>query len=121
MSQSIALFRNVEDPVEYAAAYDEVLRLWPVPYEELCIPGSFGTTHVIASGPKEAPPLVLLHPAGCGAVIWYRNVGALSRQFRIYAVDIMGEVNKSEPTRRIGTRQELAQWMAELFDALHIQ
>jgi hypothetical protein len=44
----------------YLAAYD-AMRAWPVPHEEMEIPGRFGITHVVASGPKDAPPLVLLH------------------------------------------------------------
>jgi pimeloyl-ACP methyl ester carboxylesterase len=37
------------------------MKMWPVPYEELEIPSRFGMTHVTASGPADAPPLVLLH------------------------------------------------------------
>ena len=52
-----------EGEVAYLAAYDAALKSWPVPYEEMEIPGRFGTTHVVAHGPKDAPPLVLLSPA----------------------------------------------------------
>jgi membrane protease YdiL (CAAX protease family) len=34
---------------------------WTPPYKELTIPTSFGETHVIASGPENAPPVVLIH------------------------------------------------------------
>jgi len=103
------------------AAYEAALTQWPVQYEELDIPTSFGKTHVIASGSKEASPVVLFHPAGCGAPIWCRNAGLLSQHYRIFAVDVMGEVNKSIPTRRIESRQELADWIEDLFDGLGIR
>lgn len=53
------------------AAYDAVLRDWPVAYEELDLPTRVGTTHVIACGPPDAPPLVMLpcwqgEPRPCG-------------------------------------------------------
>jgi hypothetical protein len=42
------------------AAYDAVLKEWPVEYETLHVPTGLGTTHVIASGPAHAPPVLLL-------------------------------------------------------------
>ncbi len=48
-----------------------------------------------------------------------RNVGPLSQSFRTSAVDIVGEVNKSVPTRL--THPEFMEWMADLFDGLKIE
>ncbi len=121
MPEKISVFNSREIEAEYNAAYEAALKLWPVPYEEFYIPTRFGDTHVIASGPKDAAPLVLFHPAGCGAIIWYRNVGPFSQHYRVYAVDVMGEANKSLPTRRINSRQELADWIEDLFNGLQIR
>jgi len=124
MAETISVFRSPEGEAQYAAAYEAVLNEWPVPYEELFIQTRLGTTHAIASGPKDAAPLALLHPAGGGGVIWVRNVGPLSRQFRTYAIDTIGEPNKSILTRPITTRhqrQEFADWMADLFDGLGVE
>lgn len=82
MSRIISVFRSPEDEKQYFAAYEAVLKEWPVPYEDIFIPTRFGNTHVIASGPKNAPPLALLHPAGGGGVIWVRNVGPFSQHYR---------------------------------------
>jgi pimeloyl-ACP methyl ester carboxylesterase len=101
-----------------------VLKQWPVPYEELYIPTRFGDTHVIASGPKEAPPLILLHPAGGGGVIWIRNVKSLSQHYRTYAVDTISEPNKSILTRPISLlhqRRDFTEWINDLFDGLKIK
>ncbi len=54
-------FKTPEGEAAYLAAYDAAMKLWPVPYEEIEIPSRFGMTHVVTSGPKDAPPLVLLH------------------------------------------------------------
>jgi pimeloyl-ACP methyl ester carboxylesterase len=121
MSSQISVFRSTEGEARYRAAYAAALRLWPVPYEELCIPTRLGETHIVACGSKNAPALLLLHPAGCGSTIWCRNAGALSKHFRIYAIDTMGEVNLSRPARPIRGGEDFFDWMADLLDALKIR
>jgi pimeloyl-ACP methyl ester carboxylesterase len=121
MVEKLQLFRSPEIEAQFNDAYEAALKQWPVPYEERDIPTRFGETHVIVSGSKNTAPLVLFHPAGCGAPIWCRNVGPFSQRYRTYAVDVMGEVNKSIPTRRINSRQELANWIDDLFDSLEIR
>jgi pimeloyl-ACP methyl ester carboxylesterase len=121
MSKKISVFRSPEGEAQYYEAYQAVLREWPVPYEELYIPTRFGDTHVIASGSQDLPPLVLFHSAGSGAAQWFRNIGPFSQRYRTYAVDTIGEVNKSKPTRKLTKRQEFVDWMVDLFDTLHIE
>jgi len=120
MREKLSLFNSSESKAQYYAAYDAVLKHWPVPYEELNIPTRFGDTHIIASGSKDAPPLVLLHPSGGGATMWCRNVGQFSQHYRTYAVDVIGEVNKSVLTRPIRSHRDFADWNANLFDQLEI-
>jgi pimeloyl-ACP methyl ester carboxylesterase len=121
MAERINNFRSPAIESQFYRAYDAVVVQWPVPYEEPIIPTRFGETHVIASGPKEAPPLLLLPPGGTYAPIWVRNVGPLSQFFRVYAVDIIGEMNKSIPTRPILNHREFMEWMEDLFDGLQIE
>ncbi len=121
MSEEIRTFWSPAFEAQFNAAYEVVKKQWPVPYEELYIPTRFGVTHVIANGPKDAASLTLLHPGGGSAMIWYRNVGSLSQHFRTYAVDILGEMNKSIPTHPIRSHPEFIEWMADLLDGLHIE
>jgi pimeloyl-ACP methyl ester carboxylesterase len=121
MAEPISVFRSQALEVQYLRAYDAVLQQWPVPYAELDVPTRFGATHVIASGPADGHPVLLLPPGGTYAPIWVRNVGPLSQSFRVYAVDILGEVNKSKPTRPILNHAEFMQWMADLLDGLGIE
>jgi len=48
-------FRTPEGEARYLAAYDAALKRWPVPSDEIDIPTRFGTTHVVVSGPNDAP------------------------------------------------------------------
>ena len=90
-------FKTPEGKATFLAAYDAALKLWPVPYEELDIPTRFGLTHVVAAGPKNAPALVLLHGYMATSVMWAPNVADFSRDYRVYAIDIMGQPSKSVP------------------------
>jgi pimeloyl-ACP methyl ester carboxylesterase len=121
MSEKISVFRSPEIEAEYNTIYETALKLWTVPYEEFYVPTRFGDTHVIASGPTDAAPLILFQPTGAGAIIWFRNIGPLSRHFRIYAVDTIAEVNKSILTRPIKSQQDFMDWIADLFSGLKIE
>jgi pimeloyl-ACP methyl ester carboxylesterase len=104
----------------YRAAYDAALGDWPVPYEALDIPTAFGPTHVIISGPADAPPLVLLHSFAGSATVWRPNVAGLSERFRTYAVDVIGQPGRSLATRRMKDRREFAAWYGQMLDGLGI-
>jgi pimeloyl-ACP methyl ester carboxylesterase len=124
MSEKISVFRSPEGEAQYNAAYDAVLKQWPVSYEELHIDTRFGDTHVIASGSKDAAPLVLLHPSGGSATIWYRNIGPFSQHYRTLAIDTISEPNKSTLTRPINLRhqrRDFADWARDLFNGLQIE
>ena len=59
MSTSIPVFTSPEGEKEIMLAYDAIMDKWTTPYKELSISTSFGETHVIASVPENAPPVVL--------------------------------------------------------------
>jgi pimeloyl-ACP methyl ester carboxylesterase len=120
MSDYLASFTSPEGEHEYIAAYDAVLKRWPVPYEELDIPTRFGTTHLIASGLPSLPPLLLLHATGTSATLWSPNIGPLSSSFRVFAVDIMGEPGKSRQVRLLKNREDCATWLCDLIQNLGI-
>jgi hypothetical protein len=54
-------FKTPRGEAEYMVAYEDSMKLWPVPHEDVDITGRYGRTHVVASGPEGAPAVVLLH------------------------------------------------------------
>jgi pimeloyl-ACP methyl ester carboxylesterase len=119
MSHSSA-FRTPEGQAAFIAAYNAAMKLWPVPYEEIEIPSRFGMTHVVVSGPKDAPPLVLLHGYWATSTMWTPNIADFSKDFRVYAIDVMGQPSKSIPTEPIRNAQDYAVWLAATLDGLHL-
>jgi pimeloyl-ACP methyl ester carboxylesterase len=113
-------FKSEAARVRFIAAYDTVLRRWPVAYEELDLPTRLGATHVVVSGPPDALPLLLLPCFHGTATVWRPNVAALARQHRVYAVDVIGQAGKSIASRRIRSRRDVADWLVDLLDALGV-
>ncbi len=116
-------FVSPEGAAAYTAAYDAALKLWPVPFESLQVDGRYGRTHLVVSGPTAAPSMVLLHGANCSLLMWSPNIADLSHDYRVYAVDVMGQPSKSvpDPQHPLLTRQDCVAWLSELLDALHIE
>jgi pimeloyl-ACP methyl ester carboxylesterase len=121
MPERLRHFWSTELETEFDAAYEAAMHQWPVPYDDIFVSTSFGNTHIVASGPLDGDPVVLLNPGGGSATIWRRNVEPLSQLYRIYAVDVIGEMNKSVPTRPIRNHSEFKQWMTQLLDGLQVQ
>ena len=118
MSGTLPVFTSERGKAEVLDAYDAVLRKWPVAYTKLDVATTFGDTHVIASGSEVAPPVVLLHAFFATAKSWYATVGALAEHHRVFAVDIMGEANRSRPTWVISSRDDYLRWFSELVEGL---
>jgi pimeloyl-ACP methyl ester carboxylesterase len=76
-------FKTPEGEAAYLAAYDAEMKLWPVSYEDIEIPSRFGKTHVVVSGPKDAPPLVLLHGYWATLTMWRLNIADFSKDYHV--------------------------------------
>jgi pimeloyl-ACP methyl ester carboxylesterase len=121
ISERLRNFLTPELEVEFNEAYEATMLHWPVPYDNIFVSTHFGITHVVASGPMNADPVVLINPGGGSATIWIRNVEPLSQKYRIYAVDVIGEMNKSIPIRPIRNHKEFKEWISDLLDGLCIK
>ena len=119
MSQHTA-FKTPAGEAAYRAAYDAEMKSWPVPCEEIDVSSRFGTTHVIACGPKAAPPLVLLHGYMATSTMWSFSIAAFSKDYRVYAVDVMGQPGKSIPDEPICNTVDFVSWLTATLDALRL-
>lgn len=113
-------FRNPKGEARFMAAYQATMELWPVPYESIDITGHFGRTHLAVSGPETAPPLILVHGDMLSLTMWSPNIAELSRDHRVYAVDVMGQPSKSIPDQPMRNRADCATWFSGVLDALGI-
>jgi pimeloyl-ACP methyl ester carboxylesterase len=100
--------------------YRALLRLWPVTSEQRTVPTRLGETFVVASGPADAPPMVLLHGSGGTSAMWLGDVTSYVDGHRVYAVDIPGEPGMSAPARPPLGSGAYADWLGDVLDALGI-
>lgn len=121
MENPIPTFKTFKDQSQYIAAYDDCLRLWPVPHTSRMLPTSYGQTHVITSGPEDAFPLVLLHGGYASSTMWFANIADLSAKFRVIAIDTIGEPGKSVPSQTNASRYDCAAWLEQVFKQLELQ
>lgn len=111
-------FRSDETKARYLALYDKREREWPVPAEPIRVQGAFGETFVRVSGPRDAPPLVLLHGISSNSLSWMPNVAAFAKSHRVYAIDHIQDGGRSIPRRPLLNLADHLAWLEGLLDAL---
>ncbi|MGZ3637484.1 MAG: alpha/beta fold hydrolase [Ktedonobacterales bacterium] len=110
-------------PAGYAAMqawYAALLAKNQIPYESHTVPTRFGDTHLLAAGPVDAPPVILLHGMEGTALSWRYQLDALSSGLRLYALDIIGSAGKSAPIRLPDTGNEHAEWLIDVLAGLKL-
>jgi pimeloyl-ACP methyl ester carboxylesterase len=105
----------------YFDAYDEALKLWNITFNELYVPTSSGTAHVVVSGPEEGMAVVLLHGMNASSTMWYPNIKTLSEKYRVFAIDFILEPGKSFITKEMESTDDIAAWYHEVFAKLKLK
>jgi pimeloyl-ACP methyl ester carboxylesterase len=115
------LFKSPESQALYYEAYDAVFSSFHLKPEEIKVDTRFGLTHVNTFGPKEAPPLMLLHGMGASSTMWAPNIKGLCRYFRVYLPDTIDDLGKSRCKARLRRRSDYISWMDDLFSGLKLR
>lgn len=90
------VYKSPQVKERFYQIYGEKMKEWPVAYEDHFLETQYGKVHVIVSGSKDSPALLLLHASGISSWSWKHNVEELSKHYRTYAVDLIGDAGKSE-------------------------
>jgi len=114
-----SIYRSESSREQLFARYDLMLEDWPVPFRSSFVQTSFGVTHVLCSGPEHGSPVLLLHAGRSNSVLWMRNIAELSRTYRVFAVDIIGDAGKSEPDEALPFGFDRP-WLLQMLDSLFI-
>jgi pimeloyl-ACP methyl ester carboxylesterase len=115
----ISEFKNAKARDRFLTAYDRALaELWPGARETLDVPTSFGTTRAYRTGPADGEPIVLLPGSGGNALMYHRYVPVLAREYRVIAVDTVGEPGASTQTAPVADGRDGADWLEQLLAGL---
>ncbi|MGI5489052.1 alpha/beta fold hydrolase [Microtetraspora malaysiensis] len=115
------IYKSAEGERVLRERYLAYLDRWPVPADRLRVPTRRGETFVMASGPEDAPPLVLLHGSGANAAMWMADVPVWAQHFRVLAVDMIGEPGLSAPSRAPLNSDAHALWLDNVLEALGVR
>jgi pimeloyl-ACP methyl ester carboxylesterase len=114
-------FKSKKGKRAYLNAYDNSLKsLWGVPFEETDVVTEYGTAHVIISGPKTAPALVLLHGLNASSTMWYPNAKVYAEKYQVYCIDFILEPGKSISIGKVNNTEDLINWYDAVFDQLKL-
>ena len=116
-----AIFKDKNGEQKYIAAYNKTLKLWPVPYEEIDIPTTFGSAHVIISGPANGEPLILFHGLDASSTMWYPNIQAYAAKYRVYAIDNIVETGKSVSKDGKFAPEDIVHFYSQIFEELKLK
>lgn len=115
---SPTIYRSARGYVEIMALYDEAVSRLDQHLERQMVDTRFGVTHVLATGPTAAPPVVVL--AGGNFLNPYSLAWMLPglRERRVYAPDTVGHPGHSAQTRLSPMDASYGVWIADLLDGL---
>lgn len=114
------LFKSAQGKEEVLQLYDEKLESLGIRYEYQTVPTSFGTTNIIVTGNPQNPPMVLVHGSNGCAPIALETYRGLIDSYRVYAVDVLAQPNKSAETLLSMKDDSYGKWMNEVLAYLQL-
>ncbi len=115
----VSVFKTEAGRDKVRAYYNGVLNQFP--FGQRYVGTSYGQTFLLTAGLKQNPPLILLHGSCSNSAFWFPEIMALSRDYMVYAVDILGEAGNSEEYRPDLHTNAFALWMREVLMALGLE
>lgn len=116
----MSLYNTPQSKEQIYNLYDQKLDSLHISYNSLTVPTSFGNTNIITCGDEKNPPIILLHGSNACAPIALETYQKLIPHFKVYAIDILAQPNKSDETRLSMKDDSYGKWMREIIQQLQI-
>lgn len=114
------MFKSKKGKNEILSLYDEKLASLKIDYEYLTLETDFGMTNIIATGDPANPPIIIVHGSNGCAPIALETYSNLHKKFRVFAVDVLAQPNKSAKTRLSMKDDSYGKWMNDVIAELKI-
>lgn len=115
------MFKSEQGKKEILSLYDKKLESFNLDFEYLTVQTSFGKTNIIATGDPANPPIILVHGSNGCAPIALETYANLHKTYRVFAVDVLAQPNKSAETRLSMKDDSYGKWMNEIIADLKIE
>ncbi|MDH5654445.1 MAG: alpha/beta hydrolase [Spirochaetia bacterium] len=115
------IFKSPEKKEKILEWYDKFKNKIKYPLESMEIQTSFGKTHLLTGGPADGVPVVILHGAMASSAHLLYELQGLLENYRVYAVDIIGQSVKSEDRRISVKNNDYGIWLKEVFENLNLK
>ncbi len=112
------VFKSEASREQLAAWYPRFRAKIPGELEERDIETRFGRTHVLFAGPKDAPPLLLVHGAMASSAHVLSELAPLARSRRIIAPDVLGQSAMSADVRLPLDSDSCGAWLGDVLDGV---
>lgn len=116
----MSLYNSEQSKKEVLKLYDQKLNSLNINYQYQTVATSFGNTNIIVCGKDIHPPIILLHGSNACAPIALETYQKLIPHFKVYAIDILAQPNKSDEIRLSMKDDSYGKWMHEIIDHLQI-
>ncbi|UCH89559.1 MAG: alpha/beta hydrolase [Thermoplasmata archaeon] len=121
ISKMVTIYRTPEGETKIIELYDKILAELEIDFEETMIKTRFGETHIIITGPKKAPPLIILQGGNTVSPVTLSWFLPLLKKFRVYAPDTIGHPGKSSQNRISPKDESFGKWVADILDNLNLK
>jgi pimeloyl-ACP methyl ester carboxylesterase len=116
-----SIYRSAQGEAEVIALYEKKLASLAVETHSLMVDTRFGHTHVLAAGPQDAPPVMVLTGVSTGAPRTLEWFHSLARDYRLYAPDPIGQPGRSAQTRVPPGDHNYGKWMVDVLNGLGLE
>jgi pimeloyl-ACP methyl ester carboxylesterase len=116
-----SLYKTAEGYRKVMAHYQATLQGIEFPHESHYVETSYGLTHILTSGNENGQPVVLWHGQNGSLLSWLHWLPALNPIYRTYAIDSIGGMGKSAPTRPSKKGLDYGIWAAEVLKKLELR
>lgn len=112
------IYKTDNGKKEVIGFYENLLEQWHQPSKHHTLETTFGDTYVIESGVDKAPAILMLHGSGSNLGMWTADVKELSKNYHVFAIDIIGECGKSSENRPPFKDDNYSDWLSEIIEEL---
>ncbi|AUP81183.1 alpha/beta fold hydrolase [Flavivirga eckloniae] len=116
-----SLYKSEQGKNEILNLYDLKLKELNIEYQYKIADTTYGKTNIIISGGSKNPPIIIVHGSNGCAPIALETYPNLYKNFRVYAIDVLAQPNKSAETRLNMKDDSYGRWINEIINSLKIE